>query len=77
MENQTIVAEVTSNKREELRQNSLDVISQLNAIPGFCPEALSEVYTDETTGEQRTMLPLSYKKAWFRAKYPNGCILSR
>lgn len=63
-------------KQKELREKSLDMVAEINKVPGFYPEALSETYTDERTGEEKTMLPLAYKKAWFRAKYPLGRIVT-
>ena len=63
-------------KRKELREKSLNMISEINKIPGFIPEALSDVYTDERSGEEKTMLALAYKKAWFRAKFPLGRLVT-
>ena len=65
-------------KRTELRQKSLDMVSQINKVIGFSPESLSETYTDERfDGKEMTYLPLEHKKAWFRMVYPQGRIVAK
>jgi len=76
-QNVTNEAVGTLDKRAELKNKSLDLISEINKVPGFSPEALSEKYLDEKSGTEQTMLSLKYKKAWFRMVYPSGRIESK
>lgn len=63
-------------RKEELRKKSLDMVSEINKVPNFYPESLSQIYTDDRTGEEKTMLRLAYKKAWFKAKFPLGRLVT-
>lgn len=51
-------------------------INEINKVEGFDPSVFKKEYVDTFTNDEEVkfMLPLPYKKAWARMKYPN-CVL--
>lgn len=64
---------MTENTKQEaaLRNKSLSVLANINAVEGFDPHMVTACYQD-TEGNGRMYLQAEFSMLWFRLKYPNG-----
>lgn len=64
---------MTENTKQEaaLRNKSLNVLANINAVEGFDPHMVTACYQD-TEGNGRMYLQAEFSMLWFRLKYPNG-----
>ena len=56
------------------KEEQFQLLHEINRVEGFDPAAFAVEYTDMNTGEARKRLPVMIQMAWFRLKYPEGCI---
>lgn len=61
-------------EQQNLKNQTLGIISTINQIEGFSPELFAIEFNDLLTGEKRQHLPVMIQMAWFRLKYPEGKI---
>ena len=66
---------MTENTKQEaaLRNKSLSVLANINAVEGFDPHMVTACYQN-TEGNGRMYLQAEFSMLWFRLKYPNGRI---
>ena len=66
---------MTENTKQEaaLRNKTLSVLANINAVEGFDPHMVTACYQD-TEGNGRMYLQAEFSMLWFRLKYPNGRI---
>lgn len=64
------MSQVNSNDKTAM----LEIISKINEVEGFDPSVFAVDYSDLSSGEVRTRLPVMTQIAWFRMKYPEGRI---
>lgn len=64
---------MTENTKQEaaLRNKTLSVLANINAVEGFDPHMVTACYQD-TEGNGRMYLQAEFSMLWFRLKYPNG-----
>lgn len=64
---------MTENTKQEaaLRNKSLSVLANINAVEGFDPHMVTACYQN-TEGNGRMYLQAEFSMLWFRLKYPNG-----